>query len=479
MKKSEYVLGLDIGTSSVKALAVHENGHIAAFSSGYVRDSLPDGFIEAVKRSIRLAVSSSGYAPKAISMCGQVGTYLLMTDEHTPPEMVSWQSAGGAQALNEVLGRKPQSFFEKHINMRHPRLESYPLVRYLQLRASGGELFERCRHILSPKDYVYLRLTGEYASDPYSWRGLANIYDSCFSEDLLDEFSLDKRILPRLYRPWDAPGGVKSDLAADIGIPAGTPVYLGCNDFYAAVLGMGCDNNSGFDATGTSEHVGVLSKSIPKTELIASPFFDGSIMYGVTASSGASMQWALDSFPEGINAFNKVSEEICRNRKAAPIFLPYLNGERSPIYDSTARGVFFGLSPEHTAYELYYAVMEGVAFSAAAIWEQIPREHLPACIKVSGGASHDTVLNRLKSALFNTPLMVCSEKACGALGAAILAFYGSGGMGSLSEAQILFCRGSSEAQPDRALADCLTERFSLYKSLYTSLKERFADWAGL
>lgn len=478
MQKGCYCLGIDIGTSSAKALAVFESGESRVFRVEYAFPAdLPASWKDAVVRCLQKSVQEIGQSPAAIAMCAQVGSYLIQIRGEEKPRLLKWAEGGGKRALSHILTCQSQEYYKEQLSMRHPRLESYPLVRLYQLFGQEPELRDRMERVLSPKDYLYEYLTGEYATDPYTWRGLANLEKGKYSSELFAQFRLCESWFSRLYSPWDAAGKLKKEIADCCGIQDKIPVYLGCNDFFAAVLGMGSGVGRAFDVTGTSEHVGVITEKMLDSAPVCGPYFEKNAAYGVTASSGVSIRWAMDQFPERSESVEKMLWKSAKSICAVPIFLPYLQGERAPIWDSSARGVFFGLETYHDHAALYYAVLEGVAFSVRHLWDCLGNAAADQTMLLTGGgASRDGTLNRIKATLLNKPVIPVDQPECGALGAALIAFLGKGVYSSLEEAQKVHCRLGKAVMPDPELQENMEKRYHIYRELYPALETQFAQW---
>ena len=478
MNKNPYCLSLDVGTSSMKALAVFVDGRTDAFRAAYSGGKdLLENWTSGINACIRMCIDRIGYSPFALSLCAQVGTYLIHARGESSLRLIKWEEGGAKKALRGVLKSEPPEFFMEQISMAHPRLESYPLVRLNMLMEQEPDLYRRIETVYAPKDYLYEYLTGERCSDAYTWRGLANLYAGAFSEALLDRFGIRKNWLAPLYRPWEAPGKLRDEIADQCGMERGLPVYVGCNDFFAAVLGMGANEESAFDVTGTSEHLGVIAEKERVDTLICSPYFWKNAAYGVTASSGVSMRWAMEQFPEGKDSFAQTLDSVSLSTCAAPIFLPYLQGERAPIWDSSARGVFFGLETFHGPPNLYYSVMEGVAFSIRQIWDSLGDEQTPIQrILAGGGAAKDSILNRIKASLLNKPVVPVQQSECGALGAGMFALYGAGLCSNLRSIQKIYCRTGEAVMPDPSIQDSLEYRYRIFRELYPNLREQFSKW---
>ena len=260
--------------------------------------------------------------------------------------------------------------------------------------------------------------------------------------------------LPPILQPDAIVGKIH---APETGIPDGTPLYVGMNDYYCALLGMGVTEGDLFDITGTSEHLGSIGSALyPDTPMVSGPYLRGFVHYGVTASGGTSMDFGMDNF-----GFSDVNISRSLDRRA-PIFLPYLNGERAPIFDGDARGGFFGISSGCDRRDLAYSVLEGNVFSLFSIYLALGE---PVCRRmfVSGGAAKDAILGQLKADLFGCPVYALREGDTSALGAAILA-----GASRPDSGTDIYLPGN--------LRERLLPRFHIYESFYPALKIKFKQW---
>jgi xylulokinase len=483
----EYVVGIDLGTSSVKVLCVNRKGETIRTGQPYNVDSYrtsgqnPAVFWNAIVKAFN---NLNGLIDlnriSAIGITSQVGTYILYTPEKVEESLitVSWRDGGGAEQLKRLKNTFSTDYFIKHISMPHPDLISYPGTRALWFQDEMNEDWNLSDKFLQPKDYIYHKLTGVFATDAYSWRGLANLSDISFHDDLLNNLGISKAKLPELFNPLDAPGVLLPEIAEELGINSSIPVFVGCNDFFASLVGMGViEQGQCFDMTGTSEHIGVISGLLDKnTSLVCGPYINGFIHYGVTANSGTAMSWAFKTFGKEPDSKFSLEEELLNEKNPPPpVFLPYMQGERAPIWDEKARGVFFGLECSNVERDLVYSVLEGVTFSLYHIWNGLSVTNA-AEIRVAGGAAFDDGLNHIKADLFQLPFAVMKEKDSAALGAAIFAGLGCKWFSSLKEAADHWVKTDHIIRPEGRFKDVLKSRFEVYKGLYPALKDSFRQW---
>ncbi len=445
------ILGIDFGTSSIKVLLWKPDGSIQKARSAYEGVGC-SYWVKALKEALR-SLDVSDVA--AIGLSSQVGTYVV-----DDKEILSWNTPAGKEELAVLKQEYTREQFIKEISMPHPDIASYPLPRLLYIQKA----FAGFQKVCQPKDYLCEVLTGNRVTDVYSWRGLANLETGKYSSWGLSVAGVSEHQLPRMLWPTEVAGELISD---EFGILKGTPVYVGCNDFFAGLLGMGIQNQV-FDISGTSEHVGVV-KAEPDfhTKMVSGPYFHDYVQYGVTASSGVSMDFCLKHFvPE-------VDIESCL-RKNPPIFLPYLNGERAPIFNPEASGVFFGIHGNCDKDEMAYAVMEGIVFSLYHIYRELHADSADIMV-VAGGAAKNKTLNQLKAELFGLTVKTLQENDTSALGATMLAAVGHGVFDSLETAAQSICKEDTTTEPCGKYREVLLERFELYKKLYPSVAPLFEE----
>lgn len=450
------ILAIDLGTSSLKIL-YNDGSQVHKIKEDYRRRSNPDSWWRAILRGLkRLDLSSV----RAIGLSSQVGTYIVGDEDY-----FSWLDPVGKEELLEMLPKISREEFIAEISMPHPKILSYPLPRLAYIKKHFlGE-----KKVFQPKDMICEKLTGRYVSDKFSWRGLANLKTCKYSENLLQKLGLDGFSLPELHEPTDIIGYVTEEASLQTGLPCGIPVCVGCNDFFAGLLGTGIRNEGdAFDITGTSEHIGILCNAIPEKDnsLICGPYFWHNVHYGVTQSAGASIRFGM-----GLQDFTEINAEECL-KNSPPIFLPYLVGERAPIWDHKARGVYFGIGEFCSKNELAYAAAEGVCFSIYHIYETMGKPPIGS-LTVSGGASCDPLMNKIKASLFGCPVYVTEENDASAYGAMILAAMSMGDISAECDMLRELCPKKLVAEPDEKFMKILRERFETYKDLYPALKEQF------
>ncbi len=458
-KKS--VLGIDLGTSAVKLLQRFSDGTIAKEKERYEEIS-PKGWWDAISRAMsRMELASV----EAIGLSSQVGTYLV--DDR---EVISWNDPIGAEELAELKGTYSQKEFLAEISMPHPNIISYPLPRLLHIKKNYPAFQKVCQ----PKDFICEKLTGRCMTDPYSWRGLANLDTKTYSKKFLKTMGIGEDMLPRMIDFTEVAGNTMKDVVPGSDLKEGIPVYVGLNDYYASLLGMGIWNTGDmFDITGTSEHLGILEDKVNmETEMVSGPYLRHHVHYGVTGSSGVSLDFGLQFSETGEI---EIEEALSHN---PPIFLPYLKGERAPIWDGNARGVYFGIQAGCSKEDMAYAVLEGVSLSLYHIYEKMGRPEAKAMC-AAGGAAVNRTLGRLKAELFGIPVKILKEHDTSALGACMVAELGVKWHQNVEEAMAFCVEVEETLYPTGRYQETLKQRFVVYKELYPVLKEHFKQLGGI
>jgi sugar (pentulose or hexulose) kinase len=474
--ENDMIVGIDIGTSAAKVLCIDRGGSILKARRSYPQDQ-PHHVIwfDTIKQCFEeLAQSIDLSRVQAIAIASQVNTYILYNTNESESDLlvVDWRAGEGRQQLSDIKEKYNTEYFLENISMPHPDMVSYPLPRLNYIRHTLTEKWQTTEKILQPKDYLYYKMTGVFASDPFTWRGLSNIHDLNFSEKLLSDNNIAGSLLPELCSSFDAPAALLDSVSQQLGLNNNVPVYLGCNDFFAALIGMGITGvNQSFDVTGTSEHIGVITSEIDLSgRSISGPFFNDFVRYGGTAGSGSAIEWAIKNFASQQDNNRAVVETSCE-----PIFLPYLNGERAPVWDSDTRGVFFGLQNDHDCSSMLDCVKEGVVFSLYHIWKELQLDTTSdsSGIRVAGAAAADDTLNQLKADIFQKPFLSVKEIEATAMGAAIIAAVGHNWFQSIDQAVNAMVEIDREIKPNLENAKRLKQRFTIYEQLYPALKDIF------
>ena len=445
------VIGIDLGTSSIKCLAVGF-GEPVVLSAFYEKDG-PEGMISALTDIFkRLGGQIDLKNTDSLGLTGQAGSYIAaprdnLNNLNDIKLWLPWHTAGREPFLKKVLAEINHEAFFAMTGMYHPDLASYPLPNIAYIKKIYPGMLGGCV-LLQPKDWLCALLTGSFFSDAASWRGLADWDTEKYAPELIKYAGIDENMLPAIHDRAQ----INKNGADLTGLREGTPVAVGYSDFYSALIGMGIkDAGTCFDITGTSEHFGVTTGDSKPAPLILGRFGGPGIYahYGVTASSGRALNIARE--------YSGADELSLSVREKTPIFLPYVSGERAPVFDFGARGIFCGISEKFTPEDLSYSICEGVVFSLHDIYQELGCPEIKY-IKTTGGASGIGILGLLKASLFG--VTVIGEKLnCGSA------------MGAVKMAGGEWARDEISWEPDFGLTERLRYRFNVYKRMYKAWRD--------
>jgi xylulokinase len=481
----EHWLGLDFGTSSVKALLVTSNGAVrgrasAAYTSNYGPDGEveqdPAEYLEAA-RTVIAECGATAVALGGIGLAGQTPTLVLVgADGKAVRPALTWQdhrAESEARELADTYG-PAEPLFGTHL----PWTPAYAPAKLLWLARHEPQSVARTRWILQPKDFVGLTLTGSPVSDAWSSKGLCNVRTHAPVKETLTGTGWPVEVAPPLAQAWETRGTVTARAAAVLGLPEGTPVSVGWSDAVAGMLAVGAfEQPIGFVLAGTSSIVGISthdepSSSKPLLEIPAAcaPL---SVLYGPTEAGGASVEWLARLLRcEPSEALDLASSAT--RADGSPLFVPYLAGERAPIWRTDVRGALLGLSVEHGAAELARAVVTGVCLSELHVLAigEARLAQVVAKVHVAGRRASGPPWREARLAALGRPLQLLDESNASALGAAMLAAAAANG-GDLAAARGLRAP-AEQVIPEASEAESAQHRLDRYLRA-TEVSRRWAD----
>jgi xylulokinase len=493
-------LSIDVGTSAAKLTLYTGDGRLlgsrsAAYPVDYPRpewaEQDPELWWQAVCRlgpqimedAGRPGITAGKDELAAISVSGQTPLCAPVDADWRPlrPAILWLDRRAGPQVawLRERLGE------ERCRQVSANRLDSYfGGPKWLWFKQVEPALFERAWKILQANSYVILQLTGAAVIDP-SQAGLCSpCFDAAAGQwdaAICAEMGLPLDRLPEIRPAWEVVGHVSAAAARASGLPEGTPVVCGGGDFACACLGAGVTGpESAALMLGTAGNLlfpGVTNRDprlLHTIHLTGQPLPFGGVL------AGGNLAWFAGLFgdPEP-GLYARLDEEA----RAIPpgceglVYLPYLMGERTPIWDPEARGAFVGLSARHTRAHLYRAVLEGVAFA----FRQIATiadvcDHGTPVVAIDGGARSPVWRAILASAL-GLPVAEGGSSSGTALGSAFLAALGTGGVSSFADiAAWTEIRSVTSSDPE--VQGCYNSLYPIYAGLYEKLKPDFHRLAG-
>ncbi len=502
-------LGIDVGTSGTKCLAIAPDGRVlAAATSTYGcahpkplwSEQNPDDWWTATVKVIRAVVKQAKLKPAdvaAIGLSGQmhgsvfldkagqvIRPALLWNDQRTAAECEEIERrAGGRKRLIEMVA--------------NPALTGFTAPKILWLRNKEPRNFARCVKVLLPKDEIRRRLTGEFATEVSDASGtlLLDVVNRRWSQPLLDKLELDASLLPECYESEEVTGTLTAATAKLLGLTTNCKVVGGAGDCAAGAVGNGIVKPGLLNTSiGTSGVVFVHSDQ---------PQFDpqGRLhtfchavrgkwhMMGVILSAGGSLQWFQDAFYStagqgGVRKATVPFDTLAAEAAATPTgaeglyFLPYLAGERTPHLDPHARGAMIGLTLAHGRGHVVRSIMEGVTFALRDSLALIEDLGVPVKqIRTSGGGAKNPFWRQMQADVFGKQVAAMAADEGAAYGVALLAAVGAGHYKNITEACEATVRTVDGVKPEAKARKAYDRQFPVFQELYGALRDQFPKLA--
>ena len=496
------VLGIDVGTTGVKAVVVDEVGAVLADADAEQPLSVPrPGWAEqdpeqwwtSTRRAVAAAMAEVRGLPRSVDIAGiglsgqmhssvfldasldVIRPALLWADTRTTAECREITETLGMDGLHRTVGNRA--------------LEGFTAPKVLWLRRHEPGNYDRLRHLLLPKDYVRYRLTGELATEPSDAAGtlLYDVRGRRWSTEALDALDVDGDILPEVVGSADVSGRLTASAAGTLGLQPGLPVIGGGADNAAGAVGSGVVGQGTVQSSIGTSGTMLMPAASPRVdaEMRLHTFChcapDAWYMMGVILSAGSAMRWLRDVVLPGgsYDTLTAEADEVPPGSDGL-YFLPYLTGERTPHNDSSARGVFFGLHLGHTRAHMVRAVMEGVCFAMRDSLELMrPFADEIGQIRAIGGGARSTLWRQMQADVFVASVAGMGEGGGPAYGAAALAAVGAGTFANVTEAIASWVSTQNVSDPDPARARVYDELYQEWRELYPALGRRFASAAAL
>jgi xylulokinase len=491
------LLGIDVGTSGLKAIILDADGiTVDEATSGYeVRtprpgwaEQDPNTWWEALGLALA-ALRDRGHDPAAVAaigLTGQMHSLVLLDNrgEILAPSIL-WSDQRTADECDEITERiGAQRLLDLVAN---PALPGFTAPKILWVRKHWPDALDRAAHMLLPKDFIRQRLTGDIATDVSDASGtlLFDVRNRRWSADVVHALGIDAALLPPAFEGTAITGSVHPAAAEQLGLVAGTPVVAGGSDNAAAAVGL------------AAVDPGVLTLSIGTSGVIFAPLdrfpdaIDGRLhvfchalpdrwhLMSVTLAAGGSLHWLREVLAPVLPAAGDAAYDWLMDRAAAApagsgglVFLPYLTGERTPIVDPAARGVFFGLNSSHRLEHVVRSVLEGVAFSQRQGLDLMRRAGAATAVaRGAGGGLSSPVWRQVLADALGVGLQMAGPGTGAARGAAVLAglgisMYSTPAVGSAWQ-------DLPVQAPDPAGSAALEGPYATYQALYPALREVF------
>ena len=496
----KHYLGIDVGTTAVKALAVSETGAVAGEAESPLQVSVPmPGWAEqdpsdwwqGTVDAVRAACAQAGIRDvESIGLSGQMHSSVLLdrADRLLRPAIL-WNDVRTTAQCRFITDRLGKTGLRRLVG--NPALEGFTAPKLLWVREEEPRLFERARAVLLPKDYVRLLMTAEKATEPSDAAGtlLFDVRRGCWSAEILAVLQLDPAMLPPVRGSSSVTGRLTQAAAEELGLRQGTPVVGGGADNAAAAVGSGVVGQGALQTSiGTSGAV-VAPIERPRVDPgMRIHSFNHAVpdtwyLMGVVLSAGAALAWFKRALA-GQGGSPPTYDELIAEAVGTPpgadglTFLPYLTGERTPHADSNARGVFAGMHAGHERGHLVRAVLEGVTFALRDSLELMRRLRVDAVEAVAvGGGARSAVWRQMQADVLGVPVVTVEPSGGAPYGAAVLAAAGSGRFASVEEACRAWIRPLDRLEPSPAAAAAYGQAYERYGSLYPRLKRHFAEQA--
>ena len=457
------LVGLDVGTTGVKALAISPRGEVLAKAERHYGLSSPhDGWSEQNPgdwwRASEAALGELSVRPAAIGLSGQMHGLvcldahdqvlrpaILWNDQRTAEECAEIESLVGLKRLIALTGNRA--------------LTGFTAPKLLWVRRHEPDVYGQIARVVLPKDYVRLRLTGEFATDAADASGtlLFDVAHRRWSDDVLEALELPRAWLPEARESTDIAGaGDQQAAALGVGVdrPGRVSVVLGTSGVVLATLPA--------FAADPEARVHVFCHAVPGAWEAM----------GVMLSAAGSLRWLRDVVAPGAGYEQLVSEaESIPAGSGGLLFLPYLSGERPPHADPSARGAFVGLSAMHGRGAVVRAVLEGVAYGLRDSLDLLQELGVqPETGRVSGGGARSALWRKIVASVLGLPIEVTAVEEGSAYGAALLAGVQAGVFADVQEAVAACVRVAERVEPDPGWQDVYREGHRRYRALYPALK---------
>jgi len=505
-----YLLGIDVGTTGTRALIIDERGapvgsHATEYPLSTPRPNWaeqdPHHWWDATVASVRTALAVAGIGGDAIAGVGLSGqmhgsVFLDEADEVIRPALLWCDQRTARQCawITETVGA--DDVVGETLN---PVLTGFQAPKIIWLRDEEPENYSRLRRVLLPKDYVRLRLTGEYATEVSDASGtsLLNVPRRRWSSLMLERLELPEEWLPAVYESQEVSGAITARAAALTGLAEGTPVVGGGGDQAAGAVGNGIVRTGVVSvSTGTSGVVFAHLDEPVVDEQLRTHTFCHAVpgkwhVMGVMLSAGGSLRWMRDELcpaeievaaQTGVDAYELMTAEAAHAPVGSEglVFLPYLTGERTPYPNPNARGVFFGLSLRHGRPHMIRALLEGVAYGLRDSLQIIEAMGVEITqVRASGGGARSPLWRQIQTDVTGHPHSTINVDEGPAYGAALLAGVGAGLYGSVVEACGATIRTVDTPTVDETAHRLYAGYHRLYQQLYRQLEGSFDAAAEL
>ncbi|WP_194437014.1 xylulokinase [Vibrio fluminensis] len=480
----DIVLAIDVGTGSVRAALVEQNGHIIDIVQkehdqitphiGWSEQSPSSWWFGAKSCTSELLTKHSDKLSRiaSVATCGQMhGTVLINQEgELAIDSAILWNDKRTESIVQEFKERTQPDELAKIVN--NPPTTAWSGFKLMWVKENLPDVWANIYKVVMPKDFINFKLSSSLTTD-YSEASCFYLMDHAtrnYNDSVLELMGIPRDILPSVHLASDVIGYVTDDASKETLIPEGTPVVAGTSDFAATLLGSGVYKvGQASDSTGTSTLITVVTDNPSENLLLnnlhlANPAWG---MFSILDAGGDAMRWARLALQDNTISYAELVELAKQSPVGANslIFLPYLTGERNSN-KTNSRAQFFGLARKHRAKDLYRAVMEGVAFAAKRNIDLMDSK-IDYFIASGGGAKDDFWLE-IKASIYNKPIIKTTADENGVLGCAMIGGVGVGLYDSIEQAVETTVRFEREILPNPEWVQFYAKEYELFNALYDS-----------
>ena len=484
---------MDVGTTATKGVLYDENGKVVfSASKGYPliqtkigqAEEDPKVIFDAVQEVIFALTQKADGEIAAISWSSQMHSLIgLDKDNNLLTNSITWADNCAKNVVQDAkksgLARK---IYQKTGMPMHPMA---PIYKMLWLKDNEPELFNQVKKWIGIKEYLIFRLTGKLIIDTTmaAGTGMLNLKTLTWDQELLDTLNVKQEQLPEIAQPTEIVAPIKEEYVQKLGIDSDTKIVLGASDGYLSTIGVNAIDSDHFALNvGTSGAVRTIVDQ-PKIDQNASYFCypvdkKHYLLGGPVNNGGIVFNWARQTLFDA----GETPQDYLDVAQSAPagsrnlIFLPYLGGERAPIWDANARGSFVGLTRMHQKPEMTRAVIEGIIFNLYdAAFSLIKNTKKPVAINATGGFLKSAFVRQLCADIFNMPIVTMKEQQSGTLAAMFLARQALGINQDLSEIE-QFAQEDKVYFPNPKEAVIYQNMFPLYCEIKNALAASYSKF---
>jgi len=470
MPPTDAILALDLGTGELKAGLVSLDGHVLAAARATYRidpdarraEQDPDAWWGAAVEAVGALRDAAPHVDVAAVCADAQGPTCVAVDASGQPTRpaITWLDRRSVAERDELA-----------LATGHPGwlLGILPTALWIERHEPG--VASRTAHYLAAWEWLAMRLGGVAAQSLSAGQLVPDA-------TVVASLGLPRGRIPAGVAAGSVLGGLTPMAAVDLGLPAGTPIVAGLNDAYASCLGAGLlEAGDALDTGGSSGGFAVYASAephVPGAWIAPAPLPGRWLVGGAMAATGRALDWLRDDVLGGTWSTSELLDAAAAVEPGADglVFLPYLAGERSPIWDADARGAFVGLTLVHGRGHLARAVLEAAAFAIRHVAEPIATAgHQATELRVCGANARGDTWNRIKADVLGVPVAVPEETDTAMLGSAILGATGIGAATDLPTAIGGMVRFSARLEPDPGTGAVYDERYAVYTSLYPVLRD--------